>query len=78
MVERELRRIVLLESRGIAHFSTTKSTGDLLLERFLFTEFVEQGLVEEILDVPRVVEGRAGGRGLGGFLLVARLTGIDS
>lgn len=34
--------------------------------------------MEEILDVPGVVEGRAWGRGLGSFLLIARLTGINS
>lgn len=78
MVKGEFWSVVLLEARGVADFTTTQGTSDLLGESLLVTELVEQGLVEQILDVLGVVEGGVGGGGLGGLLLVPGLTGVDS
>lgn len=78
MVKGEFGSVVLLEARSVADFTTTQRTSDLLGESLLVTELVEQGLVEQILDVLGVVEGGVGGGGLGGLLLVPGLTGIDS
>jgi hypothetical protein len=78
MVKGEFGSVVLLEARGVADFTTTQGTGDLLGQSLLVTELVEQGLVEQILNVLGVVEGGVGSGGLGGLLLVPGLTGINS
>lgn len=78
MVESELGGMVLLEARSVANFTTTEGTSDLLRKRLLVTELVQQRLVEKVLDILGVVESSVWRRGLGGLLLAARLTGVDS
>jgi hypothetical protein len=78
MIQGKFRGMVLLEACSIADFATTQGAGNLLRKGLLVTELVEQGLVQQILDVLGVVEGSVGGRGLGSLLLVPGLTGVDS
>jgi hypothetical protein len=78
MVEGELRSVVLLEARSVADFTTTEGASDLLGKSLLVTELVQQRLMKQILDILGVIEGGVGGGSLGGLLLVARLTGVDS
>ena len=44
----------------------------------MVSEFVEDGFVEQILDVLGVVESGGGCGGLGCLLLVARFAGVDA
>jgi hypothetical protein len=70
--------MVLLQARSVADFTTAQGTSDLLSKRLLITELVQQWLVKKVLDILGVVESSVGSRGLGGLLLAARLTGVDS
>jgi hypothetical protein len=76
VVELDLGHQVLLQSRGISSFATAKRTSDLLCDRLVLAELGEKRLVEQILDVLGVVEGRQSGRALGDLLLVARLARV--
>lgn len=78
MVKGEFGSVVLLEARSVANFATTQGASDLLGKSLLITELVQQGLMEQILDVLGVVEGGVGSGSLGSLLLVPGLTGIDS
>ena len=70
--------MVLLQAGCISHFSTSKRPGNLLRERLLVAELPEEWLMQKKLNIFRVVESGVGGGRLGGLLLVARLTRIDS
>lgn len=78
MVQAQLRGIIPLQTSSIANLSTSKGPGDLLRKRFLITEFLEQWLMEEVLDILGVVKGRIGGGGFRGLLLIPGLTREDA
>jgi len=44
----------------------------------MVAELSEEGLVQKVLNVLRIVEGGGGGRRFGGFALVAGLARVDS
>jgi hypothetical protein len=50
----------------------------LLRKRLVLPEFVEQRLVQQVLDVLGVVERGWGGRALVGLLLVKRIAGVNT
>ena len=78
MVQGESWGMILLKARSVADFTTTQGTSDLLRDSLLVTELVQQRLMEEVLDVLRVVKGGVGRGGLRGLLLVPGLTRVNS
>lgn len=66
----------LLKAGCIAYLASAERSGDFLCKGLVFSEFVEDGFMQKVLDVFGVVEGRRGSRCLGCFLLVARLAGV--
>lgn len=78
MVQGKPGSIVLLQPSGIADFSTSKGSSDLFRECFLITKFIEQRLVEEILDIFRVVKGRIRRGSFGGLFLIPGFAREDS
>lgn len=78
MIESNSRLCCLLQPRRVANLASSERSGNLLRERFVVSEFVEDRFMEKVLDVFGVVKGGGGSRGLGSFLLVARLSGIDA
>ena len=78
MVESYTGCLGLFQTDSILDFALSKSTSDLLRQRLVIPELVEERFVEEILDVFGVVErGRLAGR-FRCFLLVSWLTRVDS
>lgn len=69
---------ILLQSCCITDLASTKRPSNLLRKCLVIPEFVEDGFMEEVLNVFGVVEGCRGRGCLGGFLLVPRFAGIDS
>lgn len=78
VVQLHLRDERLLQACGIASLSTAEGTANLLCNSLVLAELVEEGLMEEVLDVLGVVEGSCGGRALGNLLLVAGFAGVDT
>ena len=78
MVELHAWRKIALKARCVADFISTQGFADLLRERFLIAELVEEWFVEEVLDVFGVVEGCTRGRRLVRSLLRSRLSWVDT
>lgn len=53
--------MVLLQPRRIADFSTSQRARNLFRKSLLVAEFIQQGFVQQILDILCVVKGGAGG-----------------
>lgn len=78
MIEGDLGREVSFVSSGIANFTPAEGSRNLLCNRFLLAEFLQQRLVQEILDVFCIVESRAWSRVFSCLLFVARFSRVDS
>jgi hypothetical protein len=80
MIEGHLRSEVLLHAVCVGDFIATESTTDLLGQSLVVAKLVEEGLMEEVLDVAGVVEGGGLGRVrvLCCLLLVTGLARVDS
>jgi hypothetical protein len=48
MIQGKFWRMVFLKAGGVADFSTSKGSSNLLRKRFLVTELSKQGLVQEV------------------------------
>lgn len=63
-----VNRTPLLEALGESPLASTDGSAELLSERLVLPELAEDGLVEEVLDVLRVIERGGSGRALVGSL----------
>jgi len=80
MIEGHLRSEVLLHAVCVGDFIATESTTNLLGQSLVVAKLVEEGLMEEVLDIAGVVEGGGLGRVrvLCCLLLVTGLARVDS
>jgi hypothetical protein len=78
VVELDLRDVGLLQPGSIANLAPTQSATNLLCNSLVLAELIEEGFVEEVLDVLGVVEGGCGSRAFGDLLLVAGLARVDT
>lgn len=68
----------LLQSSGVAGFSSAQIAANLFCECLVVAELLEEWLVEEILDVFCVVKGGGSGCRLGCLLLVAWFSRVNA
>lgn len=69
--------MVLLQSRRIPYFSSSKSSPDFFAQGFVVPKFIEERLMEEVLNVLAVVEsGRLSG-GFGCLLLITWFSRVN-
>jgi len=78
VVQLDLGLAILLQPCGILYLIAPKRSCDLLGEGLLFTEFCEQGLMQEILDVFGVIKGGRMRSRFIGLLEVAWFSRVDS
>lgn len=70
--------VEIFETFGIGEVAAAEGFREFFAEGFVLTEFLEDRLVEKVLNVLGVVEGYWGSRTLVGFLLVTGLSWVDS
>jgi len=71
-------RLLVLKVLGEVPLAAADGLAELLGERLVLAQLVEDGLVEEVLDVLGVVERRRGRRALVGLLAVLGLARVDA